>query len=178
MRKLLALVALCIILLSAPSLRAQGGGGVRTTIFLVRHAEKDTMKTDPPLTAHGRARAQLLARILKLSGVRSTHSTQYRRAVETVAPLDSALGIANEVFSSSADSLASHVAALVQHLLSAHKGETTVVSSHSNVLPMLLKALGVQTPVEIGDHDYDNLFVVTVGGGGKATLVRLQMGVE
>jgi broad specificity phosphatase PhoE len=177
MKGLLGALALCLLLLTASPVLAQGNG-VRTTIFLVRHAEKDTMKTDPPLTAVGRARAQLLARILKLSGVRSTHSTQYRRTVETVAPLDSSLGIANEVFSSSAESLASHVAALVAHLLSAHKGETTVVASHSNVLPMLLKALGVQTPVEIGDHDYDNLFVVTVGGGGKATLVRLQMGME
>ncbi len=177
MRTFIAAALTVLILLAAPPLQAQGNG-VRTTIVLVRHAEKDTMKTDPPLTMQGRARAQLLARILKLSGVHSTHSTQYKRTVDTVAPLDSALGITNEVYPSNPESLASNVATLVRHILAEHKGETTVISSHSNILPMLIRAFGVASSVEIGDHDYDNLFIVTVGGGGKATLVRLQMGME
>ena len=166
-----------IMLLTAPVLRGQGKEA-RTTIILVRHAEKDTMKTDPPLTATGRARARLLARILGLSGAHSTHSTQYRRTVETVAPLDSALGIANEVIPANPDSLEAYASALVGHLLTIHKGETTVVSSHSNVLPMLIRAFGVTTPVMIDDRDYDNLFVITVDGRAEPAFAHLQMGLE
>lgn len=149
-----------------------------TTIILVRHAEKDTMKIDPPLKPKGRERAQLLSRMLRESGARSTHSTQYRRTSETVAPLDSLLGITNEVIDADPDSLAAHAAGLVRHLLSAHKGETTVVASHSNVIPLLMQALGIAAPVEIGDADYDNVFIITVGPGAQPALLRLRMGMR
>jgi len=37
-----------------------------TKIYLIRHAEKDTtIKQDPPLTAQGIERSELLAKILK-----------------------------------------------------------------------------------------------------------------
>jgi broad specificity phosphatase PhoE len=176
MRLLLAAAVAIVLLVPAP-LRAQGKIA-QTTIFLVRHAEKDTMKIDPPLTTQGRARAQLLARILGASGVHSTHSTQYLRTVDTVAPIDSALGITNEIFPSDADSLASNVAALVKHVLMAHKGEATLISSHSNILPMLIRAFGVKTAVSIGDHDYDNLFVITIEGRGSPSFVQVHMGME
>jgi broad specificity phosphatase PhoE len=173
--KTLALLLLGCLLLQGSALFAQKSAGP-TTIILVRHAEKDTMKTDPPLTPRGWERARLLGRILGASGARSTHSTQYRRTSETVAPLDSALGIANEVIEANPDSLEAYARRLAKHLLSAHRGETTVVASHSNVIPLILRALGITERVEISDADYDNLFVVTAAGKGTPALVRLQMG--
>jgi broad specificity phosphatase PhoE len=168
-------LALALLLVVVPSpLPAQDRQGA-TTIILVRHAEKDTMKSDPPLTQRGRERAQMLSRIVALTGVRSTHSTQYRRTVETVAPTDSALGLRNEVIEADPDSLPAHVARLVEHLLSAHAGETTLVSSHSNVIPLILRALGLDAP-PIGDTDYDNLFVVTAQKKAQPSMLRLQMG--
>jgi broad specificity phosphatase PhoE len=175
MRRLLVLLALLWYVVPT-SLPAQGRQGP-TTIILVRHAEKDTMKSDPPLTARGRERAALLARIVAIAGVHSTHSTQYRRTVETVAPADSALGIRNEVIEADPDSLPAHVARLIEHLLEAHAGETTLVASHSNVIPLILRALGLESP-PIGDADYDNLFVITAQKKAQPRMLRLQMGMR
>ena len=146
-----------------------------TTIILVRHAEKDTMKVDPPLTKRGRERAALLARIVAAAGVSSTHSTQYRRTVETVAPADSAFGLRNEVVEADPDSLPAHVSRLIDHLLTSHTGQTTLVASHSNVIPMILTALGLGK-VAIGDKEYDDLFVIHLNPGCGPTLTRLAMG--
>jgi broad specificity phosphatase PhoE len=176
MRSAALLLLACIALSGAP-LAAQERSPA-TTIILVRHAEKDTMKHDPPLTARGRERAQLLARMFAGSGVRSTHSTHFLRTAETVAPLDSALGIANEIWEVDPDSLEAHAAALALHLLERHRGETAVVASHSNVLPLILRALGIATPVEIGEKEYDGVWVITAAKGAQPAMLRFAMGMR
>jgi broad specificity phosphatase PhoE len=37
-----------------------------------------------------------------------------------------------------------------------------LVVGHGNTIPDLIKALGVETPVNIAETDYDNLFVVVL----------------
>lgn len=146
-----------------------------TTIILVRHAEKDTMRTDPPLTEAGWKRARALARLLEDSKVRSTHSTQFRRTTETMLPLDSLFGITNEVFPVDRDSIEQHAQTLVKHFLAEHNGETIVAASHSNVLPLIIKALGVGEEIKIDESDYTNVFIVTVSQDLRSTMVRLRV---
>ncbi len=146
-----------------------------TTIILVRHAEKDTMKTDPPLSATGWSRARLFARMFKDSGVRSTHSTQYRRTIDTMQPLDSLLKITNEVISVDRDSIEQHSVFMAKHFLSDHNGETVIMASHSNVIPSIIKALGIETEVTIDESDYTNVFIVTAGQNVKSAMVRLRI---
>jgi len=43
------------------------------------------------------------------------------------------------------------------------KGNALVVG-HGNTIPDIVKALGVDTPVEIADDDYSEIFVVTLNG--------------
>ena len=38
--------------------------------------------------------------------------------------------------------------------------DTVLVVGHSNTVPEIIKALGVQAPVALGDSDYDHLFIV------------------
>jgi phosphohistidine phosphatase SixA len=146
-----------------------------TTIILVRHAEKDTMKTDPPLSATGWNRARLYARMFKDSGVRSTHSTQFRRTITTMQPLDSLLSITNEVIPVDRDSIEQHSVFVAKHFLSDHNGETVIMAGHSNVIPSIIKALGIETEVTIDESDYTNAFIVTAGPNVKSTMVRLRI---
>jgi len=63
---------------------------------------------------------------------------------------------------------------LVARILSENPGGVVVVAGHSNTVPAIVAALGAEEPDEIPETDYDNLFVVTVGGSGNATVLRLK----
>jgi phosphohistidine phosphatase SixA len=142
----------------------------QTTVFVVRHAERAdqvagaTAATDPDLSDAGHARAGSLAAMLKDAGVRSIFVTQYKRTQQTAAPLATALGLTPvEVGSRELHQLAGRVRAATGPVL---------VVGHSNSVPNLLKALGIDTPIEIADDEYDNLFVVTLGE--KPAMARLR----
>jgi broad specificity phosphatase PhoE len=46
-----------------------------------------------------------------------------------------------------------------------------LVVGHGNTIPDLMKALGIETPVNISDQDYTEIFVVS--GGDRPQLLRL-----
>lgn len=158
-------LALLVLLGTAAGASAQG------TIFLVRHAERadsgtmagTTMATDPELSEAGRARAESLAVMLKDAGIKAIYTTEYQRTRQTAAPLAKALGIEITVVSSR-DSKA-----LVDKLKAA--AAPVLVVGHSNTVGETIAALGVSEPVKIGDADYDNLFIVSLGA--KPGLIRL-----
>jgi broad specificity phosphatase PhoE len=146
----IALIALLSALL--PSIDAAAS----PTIYLVRHAERAAISgrvpTDTGLSREGEARAQALASLLKDAGITAIYTSEYRRTQETAAPLAKSLGIRPEVIP--ADDQRSLVAKL--------RGSTgnVLVVGHSNTLPALLSALGINTRITIGEGDYDNLFEV------------------
>ena len=128
----------------------------QSIVFVVRHAEKgESSSNDPGLSDAGRARAESLANMLKDAGVTSIYATEFRRTQETAAPLARIIGV--QVVALSGKSTAD----LVTKLRQLHDGNALVVG-HSNTIPMLMKALGIDTPISITDADYDNLFVVTL----------------
>ena len=137
----------------------------QSTIFIVRHAEKnENAGNDPDLSDAGRARAEALANALKDARITAIYATEFKRTQETAAPLAKALGL--EV----AKLPAKETAALVAKLRDLHGGNALVVG-HSNTVPQLIKSLGIETPIKIADADYDNLFVVTLDE--KPRLIQL-----
>jgi phosphohistidine phosphatase SixA len=147
------------------------GAFAQGSIFLVRHAERAdtisgahaTMAADPSLSEAGRQRAQSLATILKDAGITAIYSTEFKRTQETAAPLAKTLGISVTTVP------ANDTASLVEKL----KASTSnvLVVGHSNSIPEIVKALGITTPLVIGERDYDNLLIVTVGS--QPQLIRL-----
>lgn len=145
-------------------------------VFVVRHAERadaaggtppaGMMANDPPLSAAGRERAKRLASLLSSAEVSQIFTTELARTKQTAAPLAEAVKVPATVTPSR------DTAALAQQVRNA-SGNVLVVG-HSNTIPELLKQLGVSTAVAIGDHEYDNLFVVVRHAAGEPTLVRLR----
>ncbi len=141
------------------------------TILLVRHAERaDTAQgqkpskgADPELSAAGRRRAESLASMLKDAGVTAIFATEFKRTQQTAAPLAKALSL-------TVKTIPSDKQAELLKLLKAATGNVLVVG-HSNTIPEIIKALGVTTPVTIGDADFDNLFMVRLGS--QPELIRL-----
>ncbi len=125
-------------------------------IFVVRHAEKAETSggdpKDPELSEAGRARAELLARMLHDAPLTAMYATEFKRSQQTADPVARAAGVDVSVVP------AQETDTLVARLLNG-QGNALVVA-HSNTIPAIIKALGVESAVSVGEMDYDNLFVI------------------
>jgi len=140
-----------------------------TTVILTRHAEKAVSpQDDPPLSAIGKDRAELLVKMLEKSGISAIYSSQYTRNRLTAEPLSRKLGIPVETVDAKATNK------LVDSILTKHAGGTVLVVCHSDTLPEIVRALGGGTIPEIDDLDYDNLYIVNVYGKNQTSVLRLQ----
>ena len=66
-------------------------------VWIVQHGEKVAASGDPGLTDAGHAQAALVARTLSAVGVSTVWSSPLRRAVETAAHIEDALGLRSHV---------------------------------------------------------------------------------
>jgi broad specificity phosphatase PhoE len=136
----------------------------QSTIFIVRHAEKaGEGGNDPDLSEIGRARAETLARMLKDTEITEIYATGFKRTQQTAAPLAKILGLHVTTVSGKGS------AEVIAKLRESH-GNALVVS-HSNIIPELIKGLGITASVSIAENDYDNLFIVVQGQ--KSRFIRL-----
>lgn len=127
-----------------------------TTIFLVRHAEKETGE-DPALTLVGQARAEILAQELEGAGLTAIWSTDYRRTHDTAKPAAIRAGLPVQFYDPS------RLAAFAAQL-KATPGAKLVVG-HSNTTPDLVRLLGGDPGAPIDEaSEYDRLYVVKVTG--------------
>jgi broad specificity phosphatase PhoE len=173
MRTSIVIRALAALVALAPLARAQSTPAASTTIIVVRHAEKAAEPAaDPTLTPSGVARADALAELVRDAGVKAIVSTQLQRTRQTVAPAARKLGITTEIIDARITPRAT-----ADTILARHRGQTVLVSGHSNTIPAIIAALGAPEPAAICDAGYDNVFVVTVPATGAPTVLRLHYGV-
>lgn len=139
------------------------------TVYLVRHAEKMSDSRDPALSGAGRARAETLARVLKDTAVRHVHSSDYTRTRDTAGPVAKSHGLQVRLYDPS------DLPSIAASLLSA--GGRHLVVGHSNTTPALVGLLGGAPGEPIEEKsEYDRLYVITVGGDGKAQTTLLRYG--
>jgi phosphohistidine phosphatase SixA len=127
------------------------------TIYLVRHAEKQQIagEKDPPLTAQGEQRAQALAQRLRGAAIDRLFATGYRRTQLTLTPLATALGKSIEIYDGRQSA-----AFLTSALTTGCHGQL-IIAGHSNTLPELLRAAGInETAVEFDESRYGELFII------------------
>jgi broad specificity phosphatase PhoE len=145
-------------------------------VVLVRHAEKaagDPQDRDPELSPRGRERAARLATLLGKTAITRLVATEYKRTQQTLAPLSERIGKPVEVRS------AAQTNDLVRELRDAPPGSTTVVATHSNVIPMIVRDLGggalrdVTAEGNLPETDYGRVLVVSAGCSTSASVVEL-----
>ena len=131
-----------------------------TTVFIVRHAEKDPTPglANPLLTAAGQQRAvglrDLLGQNIMLSAIFSTNTA---RTQATAQPLADQLKLPIQPYD------ARQLAVLAARIRREYRGRTVLVVGHSNTILETVEALGAARPVPvIGDNDYDYLLEVTI----------------
>ena len=153
-----------------------------TTVFLVRHAEKeDEPKQDPPLKKEGFARSEELARILSSAGIKAIYTSQFVRTKQTAEPLTAKTGVSATVLTikpnpSNLRLIAEESTAELVNKILQRPGETALVIGHSNWIPDVIKMLGGDVVPTIYEKKFDDLFIVTIYGKGKAKVVQLKYG--
>lgn len=146
----------------------------KTTIWLVRHAEKSTLKPaerDPDLTDAGYERAAALAQLLKREKIKNVYSTIYRRTQNTVKPLVIALKLNIQLYDTK------DLNAVAAKVLKENQGAGALIAGHSNTLIPIIKAYDCKIPFEeLSDNDYDMLFKIIIDDKGKSTLTIIHYG--
>lgn len=172
MKKVLFLLLFAILFsaLCPPRAHADAMQKGPTTVILLRHAEKLRTPGDdnPALSSDGAKRAQDLVRIVQPTGIKAIYTSQYLRTRSTAEPLAKSLGLEIQQVD------ASDTPGLVQRILKEHAGDTVLVVGHSDTVPEIIDALGAGKVPEIADTEFDNLYIVTVTGPHKASVVHLK----
>ena len=148
------------------------------TVVLVRHAEKRADDPrDPSLTEAGEQRAAALADLLGAAGVTHLFATEYKRTQETLAPLAARTGLTVTARP------AKDLAGLVEALQALPADALAVVAGHSNTVPLIARALGVE-PRDLVDSPagkvldeavFDRVYVVTHARGVRPELLELRL---
>ncbi len=125
--------------------------GVQSTVLLVRHADRNG--TLDELTAAGHVRAQALVHAAERAGVRAIIRSEAVRAEQTSQLLATALGLTPIALPGN------DIEAFAREVRR-HAGSTVLVVGHSNTVTPIIAALDGPTLPEIGDAEFDNLYVL------------------
>lgn len=161
----------CMFLLAmfagGPALMAQSSNETPAnslTIFVVRHAEKDTAdKVNPVLSPLGEARAKDLCQVLAPQMPQQVFSTNTRRTVQTAA----CLGLTPQIYD------ARQLSVLVQKVTGLSGQGPVLIVGHSNTVLETVEAFTGKKPLaRLDDEDYDYLFELKWDKGQWQILTR------
>ena len=161
--------ALLIAFLAGWSLPAEA----KSIIYLIRHAEKaDDGTRDPGLTEAGRARAAWLSKWFAGRGITAIYSSEFKRTLETVAPLSERLNMPIAPYDPRA--LEGVAARLQGDAAGLGEGADSIilVVGHSNTTPALVNILigEERYPDLVEGWMYDRIFQVILGEDGQAAV--------
>ncbi|MCC5924465.1 MAG: histidine phosphatase family protein [Crocinitomicaceae bacterium] len=129
-----------------------------TIIYFVRHAEKDLSDTteNPPLTQEGKNRIEILNALLKNYSFDGVYSTKYDRNIQTVLPIARKSNQEIRIYEwydwyEMIDEIAQT------------KSKNFLICGHGdNLIPMIERLKGLSPIPELGHHEHDKLFRVTL----------------
>jgi phosphohistidine phosphatase SixA len=146
-----------LLLLQTAAAQLPKGVSGKTTIYFVRHAEKES-GSDPVLTENGNKRAGDLMRKLKNKNIKRIYVTQFKRTQMTADSMRIQLGIDTVHY------LADESGVDLFNKIAAHHdfSNSILIIGHSNTIPDYIKKAGVVNypQANIPDGEFDNLFKV------------------
>jgi phosphohistidine phosphatase SixA len=139
----------------------------KTTLYLIRHAEKADQSADPELSPVGAARAVKWVNYFEKTPIDMFYSTNYKRTQQTCAPI--AVSKKKEIQVYQPEGLD------LQKLIEDHPGKTILIVGHSNSIPKHInQLLGNATYETIPDSEFGRLYIVT-SNNGKITTELIQL---
>lgn len=145
-----------------------------TTVYIVRHAEKDmsdTKNQDPDLNELGKKRVLALNEKLKNEKIDAVFSSKYKRTYQT------GVGVAEKNGLKVQEYEAHDFQAISDLIKSKYKNKKVLILGHSNTVLELIEAFGAERPFKaMTDGEYDFFFEVKLGNKGKGQLRLSQFG--
>lgn len=140
--------------------------GDSTTFILVRHAEKTSYSDDPGLTEEGANRALKLQEMLEMANVSAIYSTKTKRTKATVQAVSEMTDVPVTIYEPAPD------IDVTEQWIRNHKGETVLISGHSNTIPGIANQLLGRTHYDddFDESDYGNLLIITVTESKRSLL--------
>ena len=142
----------------------------KTTVWIVRHAEKDTSfisRMDPDLTAAGQQRALDLAVYLQQENIVKIFSTDTKRTKQTATYFNMPIEIYNP----------KSLYSVLDFMHLDKQDKSVLIVGHSNTVLEMIEALGGTRPVaQLSDDDYDYLFKVVLADGKPAQVSSFHFG--
>jgi broad specificity phosphatase PhoE len=129
------------------------------TIYLVRHAEKESEPNDPgdpSLSFCGELRAQALVRILSDIRLESIYSTPFERTLGTARPIAESKQLEIEIYDPSGLEEFSQLLLDVQ--------QDALIVGHSNTTGVLAGLLAGKREEAFDEDIYDRLYQVVISG--------------
>lgn len=139
-----------------------------STVILVRHAEK-TSGNNPPLSAAGLVRANLLRDMLQDEDLSAVFVTNTVRSEQTGQPTATGQGLSLTHYD------ATDGPALASTIRSGHAGQSVLVVAHSNTVDDIAGALGAPGLGELAEGQFDRMFVISRSWCGTR-LTRMRYG--
>ena len=141
-----------------------------TTIWIVRHAEKDTsaaQKRDPELTEIGKQRALDLATFLKGQEPDMIFSTNTKRTRQTAANFTAKVNTYDPTL----------LKEFGERIRDFQIGKKILIVGHSNTVLETIESLGGNRPIAIlNDDDYDYIFKLSLSKDGNIVTQMLHYG--
>lgn len=165
------LVSMIVLLFACASLALAADSRV-TTVFLVRHADKNPHAAggDAGLSARGILRAQELVRVLADVKLAAVYSSPFPRARLTAEAVTRARRDSVRVYDPD------RLEALAQRIRDENAGQNVLVVGHADTLPGTFEALTGDAFPDGEAIDYDKLYVVTLSADGSYRLLALHYG--
>lgn len=158
MKKLL--LCITVALISFTGYAQEEIDAVKTTYYLIRHAEKDRSdenNKDPKLIEKGQQRAESWAKLFANFDINAVYATNYNRTKETAKPTADKFKLAIKTY---------HPFKIdFENFLKETKGKNVLIVGHSNTIPFFVnKIIGKDLYEQIKDNNNANLYIVTIQG--------------
>ena len=145
-----------------------------TTIYIVRHAEKDISdpkNQDPELNDLGRERAKDLNEKLKNQQIDAVFSSKFKRTKQTGTAVAERNGLSIIEYD------AHNYKAISELVKTKYKNKKVLIIGHSNTVLELIESFGATRPLAaLTDDDYDFFFEVKIDHMAKVALRTKQYG--
>lgn len=145
-----------------------------TTVYIVRHAEKDVSdpkNQDPDLNESGKLRAGDLKSRLKNHKIDAVFSTKFKRNKQTAEGVAEVNGLSIREYD------AHKYNELSELVKTEFKNKKVLIIGHSNSVLEIIESFGAVRPIAtLTDSDYDFLFELKIDQMGKVALSTSRYG--